>query len=648
MSLLRTVASTSAVVPKLYVEDVFSAYTYTGNGSTQTITNGIDLVGKGGMVWLKSRTNTPSAWGNRLHDTVRGAFVLRSESTNAQAVYSSISSYNSNGFTLDSSGPTNENTNSFVVWTFRKAPKFFDIVTWVGDNTATGRVISHALASTVGMAIVKATSTTSNWYTWHRATTSGNYLKLNTTEAQSSTLASTYFGNGTTTVDPTSTGITVGLGLNVTGVTYIAYLYAHDTSTDGIIQCGSFTTDGMGNATVNLGWEPQYIQTKITNTTGNWQNYDIARGLNANTTGIAPRVLFPNTADAETANDQPIVTATGFTYNGNASATYIYMAIRRPNKVPTSGTQVYNAIARTGTGAVATVTGVGFAPDLVVSKVRGATQLQPAAWQDRLRGAKKVVTSNNTNAEATDGYGLLSFDMNGISLGADADTWSNAWNNATAGTMDYIEWFFRRAPGVFDEVCYTGTGSSLVIAHNLTVDIELAILKTLGESGDRWFVWCPGMLGVSKNTVYLEGTNAGSNTNVVTAHSTTSFTLASSGYVNYNGITAVAYLFATLAGISKVGSYTGNGTSINLDMGFTTGARFFLVKRTDSTGDWFIFDTVRGIVSANDPHLSLNTMAAEVTTDDSVDPYSLGLTVNQVAATNINVSSATYIYFSVA
>ena len=645
MSLLRTVASTSAVVPKLYVEDVFSAYTYTGNGSTQTITNGIDLVGKGGMVWLKSRTNTPSAWGNRLHDTVRGAFVLRSESTNAQAVYSSISSYNSNGFTLDSSGPTNENTNSFVVWTFRKAPKFFDIVTWVGDNTATGRVISHALASTVGMAIVKATSTTSNWYTWHRATTSGNYLKLNTTEAQSSTLASTYFGNGTTTVDPTSTGITVGLGLNVTGVTYIAYLYAHDTSTDGIIQCGSFTTDGMGNATVNLGWEPQYIQTKITNTTGNWQNYDIARGLNANTTGIAPRVLFPNTADAETANDQPIVTATGFTYNGNASATYIYMAIRRPNKVPTSGTEVYNAIARTGTGVVATVTGVGFAPDTTWIATRSVGLDH---WSiDKLRGVTQSLQLNTTSAEtaSTAGYDLVSFDPNGVSYATDNSIQANT------SSYTYINHFFKRAKGFFDIVCYRGTGVATTVNHNLGVVPELMIVKDRTNAAN-WFV--SFAFGANFKSLYLNLLSAsvtlsyGSGQILSSAPTASMISLGSGGTANRNAANLVTYLFATLAGVSKISGYIGNGTSINLDMGFTTGARFFLVKRTDSTGDWFIFDTVRGIVAANDPHLSLNTMAAEVTTDDSVDPYSLGLTVNQVAATNINVSSATYIYFSVA
>ena len=61
-----------------------------------------------------------------------------------------------------------------------------------------------------------------------------------------------------------------------------------------------------------------------------------------------------------------------------------------------------------------------------------------------------------------------------------------------------------------------------------------------------------------------------------------------------------------------------------------------------------MWDSVRGIISANDPHLSLNTTAAEVTTDDSVDPDVPGFIVNQLAATNINVSGASYIFLAIA
>ena len=106
------------------------------------------------------------------------------------------------------------------------------------------------------------------------------------------------------------------------------------------------------------------------------------------------------------------------------------------------------------------------------------------------------------------------------------------------------------------------------------------------------------------------------------------------------------YLFATKPGISKVGSYTGNGTSQTINAGLSASAKFILIKRTDSTGDWYVWDSTRGIAAGNDPHLSLNTTAAEVTTDDSIDTNAAGFVVNQDAATNINVNAATYIYLA--
>lgn len=61
-----------------------------------------------------------------------------------------------------------------------------------------------------------------------------------------------------------------------------------------------------------------------------------------------------------------------------------------------------------------------------------------------------------------------------------------------------------------------------------------------------------------------------------------------------------------------------------------------------------MWDTARGIVAANDSHLNLNTTAAEVTTNDSVDPDASGFIVNQVDATNVNVTDATYLYLTIA
>jgi hypothetical protein len=119
--------------------------------------------------------------------------------------------------------------------------------------------------------------------------------------------------------------------------------------------------------------------------------------------------------------------------------------------------------------------------------------------------------------------------------------------------------------------------------------------------------------------------------------------------INGSGQTyIVSYLFATLAGVSKVGSYTGTGTTLSIDCGFTAGARFVLIKRTDSTGDWYVWDTTRGIIAGNDPYLMLNSTAAEVTNTDYIDPLSSGFQISSTAPAAINASGGSFIFLAIA
>jgi hypothetical protein len=213
---------------------------------------------------------------------------------------------------------------------------------------------------------------------------------------------------------------------------------------------------------------------------------------------------------------------------------------------------------------------------------------------------------------------------------------------------------FKRAKGFFDVVAYTGDGvAGRTVNHSLGVVPEMIWAKKRGGS-TAWSVYHSGT-GNTKasqlNDIYTFTDTKWNNTSPTDSL----FYLNASSDVNggYQG-TYIAYLFATLAGVSKVGSYTGNGSNQNIACGFSAGARFVLIRRTDAgagsyTGnDWYIWDTTRGIVTGNDPHLSLNTTAAQVTTNDSIDPQSAGFTVNQVSATDINVSSGEYIFLAIA
>ena len=133
-----------------------------------------------------------------------------------------------------------------------------------------------------------------------------------------------------------------------------------------------------------------------------------------------------------------------------------------------------------------------------------------------------------------------------------------------------------------------------------------------------------------------------------TTPTSTVFSVGNAGPTNDTGVNFVAYLFATCAGVSKVGSYTGNGSTQTINCGFTGGARFVLIKRTDVAGDWYVYDTARGMTTLTDPYLLLNSTAAESATLGSVTTVSTGFAVNASILAAINASGGTYIYLAIA
>ena len=631
-----------ALVPN-YIEDVFSTYLYTGNGSTQTITNGIDLAGKGGLVWVKDRTTTGNY--NLLFDTARGVSggYLTSNTPSAQTGTFFLSSFNSNGFSGSGGADFNQSGDAFASWTFRKQPKFFDVVTWTGDGTG-NRQIAHALGSVPGCIIVKRLDAATNWPTYHQSLGNTKSLFLNLTAA--STTTPLYWNNTT----PTSANFTVGsdTDVNNSGGTYVAYIFAHNaggfglTGTDNVISCGSFTTDGSGNATVSLGYEPQWLLYKRTDSTGAWRMNDIMRGASLSGTTAT---LYSNYADAETTPAYGAYpTATGFQTYGNigSSASFIYIAIRRgPMKVPTDATKVFTPQIATASDTVSNTVTTNFPVDLSINQYRNANY---PTWMDRLRGDSKTnyvkLTSAATTAEAT-GTNGLGFDNNTGYV----DNYN--WYNIGAGPVVY--WNFRRAPGFFDEVCYTGTGTAgQTFNHNLAVVPELMIIKDR-STASFWTVYASS-IGNTK-FLFLNDTMAAATNSIIwnnTSPTSSVFSVGTGSGVNSSAHPYVAYLFATCAGVSKVGSYTGNGTTQTINCGFAGGARFVFIKRTDSTGDWYVYDTARGMTTLTDPYLLLNSTAAESATLGSVTTVTTGFALNEAILTGINTSAATYIYLSIA
>jgi hypothetical protein len=649
-----------------YIEDVFSTWLYTGTNANQTITNGIDLAGKGGLVWTKVRSTTDD---HELIDTVRGrASSLESNTTDAQstsAVGASLTQFNSNGYSLGPNGSANVNENgqTFVSWTFREQPKFFDVVTYTGNGSTNN--IAHNLQSIPGCIIIKSTSTTGDWAVISRD--SGGlmfywYFSKNTNGLNSANAATGPY-DSTAAINATTFNAgalqDTGGSTNQNGVTYVAYLFAHDAGgfgpngTDNVISCGSVTTPSSGTATVNLGYEPQWVLIKRSDAgSQDWFVTDNMRGFSQ----TSQADLSPNTSGAESVTTTPglLLTATGFSINAasyGGSRTFIYIAIRRgPMKVPTTGTSVFE-LQNLDNLTVDTLVSSAVVPDMalqvhnlgaryVVSRLTGgintasSSSTSPRRW---------LITSD-ASAENTGTTGLY-YQMQNASFRL-------AGNGADPGSPFNLAYFLKRAPGFFDVVCFTYANTTNErITHNLGVAPEFIIVKSRSDvSAWPCYISTSALAsgGIDKYIYLNQGNSLNTNTNTWGTSNPTSTDFGMSPSLFFSaGQTLVAYLFATCAGVSKVGSYTGTGSTQTIACGFTGGARFVLIKRTDTDGyGWSVFDTARGMVSGTDPYLFLNSTAAEVNADNV---YTTTGGFQLVSAAGItNASGGTYIFLAIA
>ena len=206
---------------KIYMEDVFSTYLYTGNGGANQIVNGIDNTEES-MVWMKRRDGTSHP---HIHDTIRGGTNYLLTNSNGAAGTDNgyhINTFNNNGFTLQNSGGgTNANGGTYTSWNFKSAPGFFDVVTYTGNGT--NRTIAHSLGSVPGFYMIKRLNATSDWLCFHREFLTGNhYTVLNSNAAMVSE------SDVAQNTRPTKSVFSVGTDskVNADGGTYVCYLFA--------------------------------------------------------------------------------------------------------------------------------------------------------------------------------------------------------------------------------------------------------------------------------------------------------------------------------------------------------------------------------------------------------------------------------------
>ena len=674
-------ASASAT---LYADDLISADLYEGTQNSITITNDLDLSTEGGWVFRAPRNSGGTNYGWTSSDTNNGVQkrFWPIPGTNALATQNdSITAFNTDGYTFGSNLYENESGVKHVGHSFRKAPGFFDVVTYTGSSDSS-QLVPHNLGSAPGAVMIKSNSG-SDFAMWHRAgngTSGDGYFYFDKINSQN-----------TPAFSSTATDIRVyssdfGIDANANGTVYTAFLFAHDdesfgeNSDESVVYCGSFEKSSSGGSIheISLPWEPGIVYAKCTDQNSGekayWYILDHMRGFSvyhhANLHTNAHSGGFRNEENKNYVGWYP--RSDGFVLNTNSNGSYqgmvgtiAFIAFRRPgHRPPASAADVFKVHKQSTGSSAPGLINYGFSPDLVLfKKYNSNSNNNLPIWVDRVRGQEKRLDSTSQSPQYEDS-GALEFDrQTGISIDSDA---SSLYSNG----FSYRHYVWKRAAKFFDALYWIGTGSTRTIPHNLQVKPEMIIVKNLlynVNGGVNWMVWHKdigdSLLNLNNNNAWLNsgpsstygGTGSGTSTGAeFIANSTDSVIGVGSAFpVNGNGQPYVSYLFASLDGVSKVGSYTGqaSGSYVADTLGFTP--KFIMIKAADRTGDWNVFDVERGLTvgGTSAEAVALNTTDNETQTGetDAIRATTTGFTVNTgSASTDINENGKKYLYYAIA
>jgi hypothetical protein len=322
-----------------------------------------------------------------------------------------------------------------------------------------------------------------------------------------------------------------------------------------------------------------------------------------------------------------------------------------------SGTSASQSIVNSGNNAGA----ISFKPDLVWIKSRSAATDHKLT--DSVRGVTKAIISDTTGAETTDANGLTAFNTNGFTIGSDS-----VYNNGT-GPATYVAWQWQAGGTAvsntagsitssvsanptagFSVVTYTGTGAARTVGHGLGVAPSFIIFKNR-SAVSTWIVYSTAWSNPGTNYLQLNSTLALQNDGTgqffnSTAATSSVFSIGTSNDVGGNGSNYVAYCFAQVAGYSKFGSYTGNGSADGpfVYLGFRP--RWVMYKRTDTSGSsWVVIDTSRDTYNYSDKELYPNLSNSENTGSARIDILSNGYKIRSDSTYGyINASGGTYIF----
>ena len=329
-----------------------------------------------------------------------------------------------------------------------------------------------------------------------------------------------------------------------------------------------------------------------------------------------------------------------------------------PTSTIAQGNKVMDATLYTGNGSTQTITNAaGFKPDLIWNKMRSGAYYN--ILTDSVRGTNSQLFSNDTLAQETRTDRITAINSNGFSVGSYADV--------NANTQTFVGWQWQAGQGTtssntngsitstvsvnasagFSVVTYTGTGANATVGHGLGVAPQFIIIKRRNTAAN-WIVY---HVSVGNTAVLsLDSSVASSASSVYfnnTSPTSSVFSVGTAVGVNNTSDTYVAYCWSAINGLSAFGSYAGVSSTDGpfIYLGFRP--RWIMIKRTDSTGDWTIWDTAMNTYNVVGTGLYADLSSAESSGNAAFDYLSNGFKVRNTFA-NINVSGGTYIYMAFA
>tara|TARA_R100000742_G_C4271700_1_gene90712 strand:- start:105 stop:1592 length:1488 start_codon:yes stop_codon:yes gene_type:complete len=460
---------------------------------------------------------------------------------------------------------------------------------------------------------------------------------------------------------PTSSVITLGDqdDVNASGKSYIAFIFAHDDARFGenedqsIIKCGFYLGAGSGTPPrIDLGFEPAFLLIKNVEGDQHWNLVDTMRGLPM--LGEESIVVTPNAQSNPFSMDYVNLGGDdgssghanrGFTISDNgvrvnqSGKRHIYIAIAaqtgRNMKAITDPTKVF-AIDLDGTNNGTPSWVSGFPVDMQFIKDRAGTTFN---WFTSTRKSGKQYVSPLSGA-------------NGTANSVYNHQYSNGWGEYS-GASGITSWMFRRHAG-FDVQWYRGNNTARTIHHELGKVPHMIWVKPYWHSSNTpmdWYIYHKDINGGTDPEDWVMRFNNQAYDQAQwndTAPTSSVFSVSAMGGTNNGDARYIAFLWTSIAGMSKCGGYNGSSSTVTVnDLGFAP--KFILIGKytdTNGAGDWVVFDTARGIAAGNDCYLYFNQNNAQDCNYDVIDLVTSPDGFEIPTTGSINDNGEKYIYYA--